>query len=47
MIQNWIAERPELLGLDLLIIGREVVASDRGRIDLLGIDEEGNLSILS
>jgi hypothetical protein len=46
MIQNWIAERPELLGLDLLIIGREVVAPDRGRIDLLGIDEEGNLSIL-
>ena len=26
MIHNWIAERPELLGLDLLIIGREVVA---------------------
>jgi hypothetical protein len=46
MIQNWIADRPELLGLDLLIIGREVVAPDRGRIDLLGIDEEGNLSIL-
>jgi hypothetical protein len=46
MIQNWIAERPELLGLELLIIGREVVAPDRGRIDLLGIDEEGNLSIL-
>jgi Endonuclease NucS len=46
MIQNWIAERPELLGLDLLIIGREVVAPDRGRIDLLGLDEEGNLSIL-
>ena len=31
MIQNWIAERPELLELDLLIIGREVVAPDRGR----------------
>jgi Endonuclease NucS len=46
MIQDWIAGRPELLGLNLLIIGREVVATDRGRIDLLGIDEEGNLSIL-
>jgi hypothetical protein len=46
MIQDWIAGRPELLGLNLLIIGREVVAPDRGRIDLLGIDEEGNLSIL-
>ncbi|MDE2332852.1 MAG: DUF91 domain-containing protein [Bradyrhizobium sp.] len=46
MIHNWVAERPELLGLDLLIIGREVVAPDRGRIDLLGIDEEGNLAIV-
>jgi hypothetical protein len=46
MIQNWIAGRPDLLGLDLSIIGREVVAPDRGRIDLLGIDEEGNLSNL-
>ncbi len=46
MIQNWIAERPELLGLELLIIGREVVAPDRGRVDLLGIDEDGNLAIL-
>jgi hypothetical protein len=46
MIHNWIAERPELLGLDLLIIGREVVAPDRGRLDLLGIDEDGNLAIV-
>jgi Endonuclease NucS len=46
MIQNWIAEKPELLGLDLLIIGREVVITDRGRIDLLGIDEDGDLAIL-
>src|SRR5258707_3219376 len=46
MIQNWIAEKPQLLGLDLLIIGREVVIADRGRIDLLAIDEDGNLSIL-
>ncbi len=46
MLQNWIAEDPSLLGLDLLIIGREVVIADRGRIDLLAIDEDGNLSIL-
>lgn len=46
MIQNWIAQKPELLGLDLLIIGREVIIADRGRIDLLGIDEDGNLAIL-
>ena len=46
IIHNWIAERPELSGLELLIIGREVVAPDRGRIDLLGIDEDGNLAIV-
>jgi RecB family endonuclease NucS len=45
MIHNWIAQNPELLDLNLLIIGREVVAPDRGRIDLLGIDEDGNLAI--
>jgi RecB family endonuclease NucS len=43
---NRIADRPEILGLDLLIIGREVVAPDSGRADLLGLDDEGNLSIL-
>ena len=32
MIHNWIEERPELLGLNLLIIGREVVALERGRM---------------
>jgi|HubBroStandDraft_6_1064221.scaffolds.fasta_scaffold286953_2 hypothetical protein len=46
MIQDWIARQPELLGLDLLIIGREVVTAHGGWIDLLGIDEEGNLAIL-
>jgi hypothetical protein len=34
MIQNWIAQKPDLLGLDLLIIGREVMTPDGGRIDL-------------
>jgi hypothetical protein len=38
MIQSWVEQRPDLLGLELLIIGREVVAPDRGRVDLLGID---------
>ena len=46
MIQDWIAREPELLGLDLLIIGREVVTAHGGWIDLLGIDDEGNLAIL-
>ena len=46
ILQDWIAEDPGLLGLDLLIIGREVIIADRGRIDLLALDEDGNLSIL-
>ncbi len=46
MIQDWIAQQPDLLGLDLLIIGREVMTTHGGRIDLLGIDDEGNLAIL-
>ena len=47
MIQGWIEKQPELLGLDrLLIIGREVATTYGGSIDLLGIDDEGNLVIL-
>jgi hypothetical protein len=47
MIQSWIEERPDLLGLDtLLIIGREVPTTYGGSIDLLGIDDEGNVFVL-
>lgn len=46
MIEGWIARQPDLLGLDLLIIGRQVVTEFGGRIDLLGIDPEGNLVIV-
>lgn len=46
MLQRWIADRPQLLGLDLLIIGKEVETAHGGRIDLLGLDAEGSLAIL-
>ena len=47
LIQGWIEKQPELLGLDrLLIIGREVPTTYGGSIDLLAIDDEGNLVIL-
>ena len=46
MIHNWIEKHPELVGLELLIIGREVVTPYNTEIDLLGIDEDGNLVIL-
>jgi len=45
LIECWIARQPELLGLDLLVIGRQVITDFGGRIDLLGIDADGNLVI--
>lgn len=45
-IENWVADNPAILGLDVLIIGRQVVIESRGRLDLLGLDASGNLVIL-
>jgi hypothetical protein len=46
-LENWIEEDPSLAGLnDVLIIGRQVTTSHNGRIDLLAIDREGNLTII-
>lgn len=45
-LQNWISENPKLLGLEVLVIGREVPTANRGRIDILTIDQEGNLSVI-
>lgn len=45
-LQRWIAERPDILGLDLLVIGREIYTSFGGRIDVLGIDADGNAVII-
>lgn len=46
MIEGWIARQPDLLGLDLLIIGRQVVTEFGGRIDLLGLDIDGSVVIV-
>jgi hypothetical protein len=46
LVENWIAKQPELLGLDLLLIGRQVVTEFGGRIDLLGLDMDGGLVIV-
>jgi len=45
-LEDWIADNPALLGLELLIIGRQVHTEFGGRIDLLGIDRQGDLSII-
>jgi hypothetical protein len=45
MIEAWVARQPELLGLEILIIGRQVQTDFGGRIDLLGLDADGGLVI--
>ena len=41
-LEGWIAADPSLTGLDVVIIGRQVITEFGGRIDLLGLDLEGN-----
>src|SRR5262245_9205708 len=45
-LEDWIATDPRLLGLDIMIVGRQVITDHGGRIDLLGIDRNGDLVIL-
>jgi len=46
MLEDWIEKDPSILGLELLIIGRQVTTSYGKRIDLLGIDSKGDITIL-
>jgi Endonuclease NucS len=45
-LEDWIAKDPAILGLELLIIGRQVITSYGKRIDLLGLDRTGKITIL-
>lgn len=45
-LQGWIAADPRLIGLDLLVLGREVATDFGGRIDILGLDGEGNAVVI-
>lgn len=45
-LENWLADDPSLLGIDLLVIGRQVHTDFGGRIDLLGLDADGNTYVL-
>lgn len=45
-LENWIAKDSSILGMELLIIGRQVTTQYGGRIDLLGIDRQGDVSII-
>ena len=46
MIEDWVAADPNLLGLDAMIIGRQVLTAYGHRIDLLALDRSGDLVII-
>jgi len=46
VLEGWIAKDPSIIGLDILILGRQIVTDFKGRIDLLGIDREGGMIII-
>ena len=45
-IQEWIENTPEILGEDLLIIGKELVLPSGKRLDLLAVDKQGSLVVI-
>lgn len=45
-LESWLEADPSLLGLDFLIIGRQVRTAYGGLIDLLGLDREGNTVVI-
>ena len=44
-LEPWLASNPEILGTDIMIIGRQITTKS-GPIDLLGIDKSGNTVII-
>lgn len=45
-LQAWIAANPRLIGLELLVLGREVSTDFGGRIDIFGLDRDGNAVVI-
>ena len=45
-LQGWVADDPSKVGLDVLVIGREVATENGGRIDILAMNQDGDLSII-
>lgn len=45
-LEEWIAADPSVLGMDLVIVGRQVQTDFRGKIDLLAIDRDANCVVL-
>jgi RecB family endonuclease NucS len=45
-LESWVAEDPNILGDRVLIIGQQKYIPGVGQLDLLGIDQNGNLIII-
>lgn len=45
-LEDWIATDPSLLGLDILIIGRQVPTEFGGRLDLLAVNSNGDVIVI-
>jgi len=44
-LEDWIMKDSSILGMEVLLIGQQVITEYGGRIDLLGIDQQGELII--
>ena len=45
-LENWVAADPSVLGLEALVVGQEVTTAFGGRIDILAMDQQGDLIII-
>jgi Endonuclease NucS len=45
-LQDWLVKDKSILGIDLLLIGRQVPTASGGLIDLLAVDAQANLVVL-
>jgi hypothetical protein len=45
-LEDWIVKEPRILGVDVLLIGRQVTTEFGGKIDLLGINSQGDLVVI-
>ena len=45
-LETWLANDPSLLGIDILLIGRQIVTDHGRRIDLLGLDRDANCVVI-
>lgn len=46
VLESWIANDPGMIGLDVLVIGRQVTTEFGGRIDILAMDRDGDLVVM-